>query len=98
MACLTRSILVSLFVSLFLASACSSSKPSAADTGTERPAEKTTTVLELANATEPTSTVGEWTYQLPKELEFTATLFDGSIFEGSSVAASDVLFWFWAPT
>ncbi len=43
---------------------------------------------------EPTTTVQQVArpYELPFELEFTATLFDGSSFEGVDVARQDVLF------
>jgi len=37
-------------------------------------------------------------YEIPVELEFTATLVGGEPFDGTSVAGQDVLFWFWAPT
>lgn len=37
-------------------------------------------------------------YEIPFELEFTATLVGGDPFDGTSVAGQDVLFWFWAPT
>ena len=36
-------------------------------------------------------------YELPHELDFTATLFDGGAFIGADLARQDVLFWFWAP-
>jgi hypothetical protein len=37
-------------------------------------------------------------YEIPVELEFTATLVGGEPFDGTSVAGQDVLFWFWTPT
>ncbi len=61
-------------------------------------ADETPLVLNPTSATESTSSSVAWTYELPRQLEFTATLFDGSTFKGPSIAASDVLFWFWAPT
>lgn len=60
----------------------------------------TTTAPPTTSAPEPTTTVQQVArpYEMPYELEFTATLFDGSSFEGVDVARQDVLFWFWAPT
>jgi len=65
--------------------------------GHEEPAPKPTPTT---TTPEPTTTVQQPArpYELPYELEFTATLFDGSSLEGVDVARQDVLFWFWTPT
>ncbi len=80
---------VGIFVALtLLAAACTSGSHDTA------PATKVGAVSEPSWASESESVP----YEIPVELEFTATLVGGEPFDGASVAGQDVLFWFWTPT
>jgi hypothetical protein len=59
-----------------------------------------TQVAEVGTVSEPSraSESEPVPYEIPVELEFTATLVGGELFDGTSVAGQDVLFWFWTPT
>lgn len=83
---------VGIFVALtLLAAACTSGTGSTDDAA---PATDVGAASEPSQASESEPVP----YEIPVELEFTATLVGGEPFDGSSVAGQDVLFWFWAPT
>ena len=82
-----------LVVLTLLGTACSSGTPDTAPT-TESPSR----TASAGAASEQRGPAEPVPYEVPFELEFTATLIGGDPFDGTSVAGKDVLFWFWAPS